>query len=821
MFSNRFSGKFKSILAVLILAPLCAYASGVRTVSFHRKVLDRISVLYLMGNDMEKSIVVQRKAMKPQYQTDISADTRKDVDELIKLLKEIKANKEAENWQNEFASLSGETESAITGKDAVPEIVEKAVESETPGDQENEKVTPVETQEPVISDETKVVKIERSAGTPFSRQLPDSFRLRVRTDDYTEAPPISSDEPEKQVEEKTEPAPEASEVESQAPLESEKEKPQEIEPDKSLEPAITPEDTASSDSGKSTLKQLLKDRLVRAKLRNEELKADRLALREAEKQAAEQKTESESKPKTEPKAEAKAEPKAEPKTEPVAEIKAEPKTKPIAETKIVQPASKQQVVKKSAEPAVTEFQIAREVEKTEKVKASPKIEPEVKPELEYKAPPSVQEAPERPRLIQNPTELAAAEARLAQRISRIEELRAEPIAESTATKQPEETEAAVKTSDSAVAEARPLTKRPKKAKPQTKQRETSQPERQVAQKKAKAEKLAAKTQEEEWMPDYKLHKEKRSATQAPKKDGTEEYRHSKPLFPDAADGAVSAPQPGKSVIISSSPDVNQLKALSDTKVSLNFRDADLADIVRMLASKGNLNIVSRNPIKGKTTVNFDNIHVGMAIDIILRTNDYLYEIKDGVLWIFSRGEEPVETKVFFVRNAVAANILPMIQQALGQTPDLLQRETGSSDSAASTGVSTDNTTSSDTTGGNSMMGTGAAAQGSNMGGMSDSSSGSSSSTANSYRGNVYLDERSNSLIVTAPHSKLNEISKLIEVYDSRSSTLLEERVFKLMHIDKKTLEDAIKMVVPSFDPAKQMFEVQRSSQGTSGGKGKL
>ena len=68
-------------------------------------------------------------------------------------------------------------------------------------------------------------------------------------------------------------------------------------------------------------------------------------------------------------------------------------------------------------------------------------------------------------------------------------------------------------------------------------------------------------------------------------------------------------------------------------------------------------------------------------------------------------------------------------------------------------------------------------------------------------------------------SKLNEISRLIEIYDSRNTARYEERVFKLMHIDKKTLEDAIKMIIPSFDPSKQMFEVQRSAQTSTQGAG--
>jgi len=189
------------------------------------------------------------------------------------------------------------------------------------------------------------------------------------------------------------------------------------------------------------------------------------------------------------------------------------------------------------------------------------------------------------------------------------------------------------------------------------------------------------------------------------------------------------------------------------------------------------------------------------------------EIKDGVLWVFSRNEEPMETRVFFVRNAVAAELLPMVQQSLGQLPDTLNRQNSSVSApqpeAGSEGMSVAGVV----TGGISAL------AGGNTQLAAPSAAAPAAATAGSSRGNVYLDDRSNSLIVTAPMSKLNEISRLIEIYDSRNTARYEERVFKLMHIDKKTLEDAIKMIIPSFDPSKQMFEVQRSAQTSTQGAG--
>jgi len=80
-----------------------------------------------------------------------------------------------------------------------------------------------------------------------------------------------------------------------------------------------------------------------------------------------------------------------------------------------------------------------------------------------------------------------------------------------------------------------------------------------------------------------------------------------------------------------------LKSLTNETVTMNFRDVEIADIVRLLASKASLNVVSRNQITGRTMVNFENLPVGTAIETILLTNDYGYAARDGVLWIFKEG----------------------------------------------------------------------------------------------------------------------------------------------------------------------------------------
>jgi len=242
---------------------------------------------------------------------------------------------------------------------------------------------------------------------------------------------------------------------------------------------------------------------------------------------------------------------------------------------------------------------------------------------------------------------------------------------------------------------------------------------------------------------------------------------------------------------------NRLKDLKSTIVNLNFKDANIADIVLMLAESGGFNIVSRNEIKGKTTITFNNIPVGTALDLILRTNNYTYQVREDVIWIFKRGEEPISTKVFFVRNINVDEILPTIKRALSQeSGDTTNSQNDQFGHSSSLGENTDSSTK-----------TGESQEPNVTSGAATSGSDKGQSTGWS----VYSDVPSNSLIVTASLVKLEEMARLLAVLDVGSVDYkLEERVFTLKYISRESFIKTIKMTMPKFDDAKQIIDVKRN-----------
>src|SRR3989338_5879167 len=65
-------------------------------------------------------------------------------------------------------------------------------------------------------------------------------------------------------------------------------------------------------------------------------------------------------------------------------------------------------------------------------------------------------------------------------------------------------------------------------------------------------------------------------------------------------------------------------------ITVEYKDADLGSVLRSLALTYRLNLLTGPDIKGKVTINLQEISVEKALDAILKANGLLYSKKDGV-----------------------------------------------------------------------------------------------------------------------------------------------------------------------------------------------
>ena len=81
------------------------------------------------------------------------------------------------------------------------------------------------------------------------------------------------------------------------------------------------------------------------------------------------------------------------------------------------------------------------------------------------------------------------------------------------------------------------------------------------------------------------------------------------------------------------------KRLPPSRVNLNFKNAKLENVVRMLVSQDNLNLIMSDDVKGKVTVSLSDVLLETALDAILHVNDYEWFIQDNIIII-----QPMTTK---------------------------------------------------------------------------------------------------------------------------------------------------------------------------------
>lgn len=109
-------------------------------------------------------------------------------------------------------------------------------------------------------------------------------------------------------------------------------------------------------------------------------------------------------------------------------------------------------------------------------------------------------------------------------------------------------------------------------------------------------------------------------------------------------------------------------AVAEGKIkSLEIKDAEIRDVLRMLAEQFDLNIVISDKVIGKISVKFSNVSVEEAIDAIVTINGYAYSKKGRVIKVTTPEEVEREapiTKVFVLNNAVAEDLKSSLEKTL-------------------------------------------------------------------------------------------------------------------------------------------------------------
>lgn len=80
------------------------------------------------------------------------------------------------------------------------------------------------------------------------------------------------------------------------------------------------------------------------------------------------------------------------------------------------------------------------------------------------------------------------------------------------------------------------------------------------------------------------------------------------------------------------------RSYAGQKMSFDFVDTDIRNILKLLAEVANLNIVWGSDVEGKISMRLDNVAWDQALEMVLKPNGLTYQIEDEVLWVVPRSK---------------------------------------------------------------------------------------------------------------------------------------------------------------------------------------
>ena len=93
------------------------------------------------------------------------------------------------------------------------------------------------------------------------------------------------------------------------------------------------------------------------------------------------------------------------------------------------------------------------------------------------------------------------------------------------------------------------------------------------------------------------------------------------------------------------------KRIEPALVSINFKNADLVDVIRLLSEQHGLNLILGEEVTGKITLKLKEVPLEKALDLILKANGFTWFIDDNILLVKKAAGEithsaELETRIF-------------------------------------------------------------------------------------------------------------------------------------------------------------------------------
>ena len=99
------------------------------------------------------------------------------------------------------------------------------------------------------------------------------------------------------------------------------------------------------------------------------------------------------------------------------------------------------------------------------------------------------------------------------------------------------------------------------------------------------------------------------------------------------------------------------------RINLDVKNMSIIDVMRLLAEQGKVNIVASRNVQGRVSAKLQDVSVKQALGAILDANNFTYKEEDGIIKVFTRQDiiqkeqtEVLVSKIFQLKNIKAAEI---------------------------------------------------------------------------------------------------------------------------------------------------------------------
>ncbi len=108
---------------------------------------------------------------------------------------------------------------------------------------------------------------------------------------------------------------------------------------------------------------------------------------------------------------------------------------------------------------------------------------------------------------------------------------------------------------------------------------------------------------------------------------------------------------------------------SPDNVTLDFSEADIRSVLRIISLKSGVNIVAGEEVKGPVSVRLVDVPWEKALSVVLKTYGFAYERDENIIRVTTLGNlasEMLETEIFSLTHAKADEVVKTLQEMLSE-----------------------------------------------------------------------------------------------------------------------------------------------------------